>query len=211
LDAFNIKQEAIDPATLENMFPNADGSGGKINSFVNWLRFESGSVVMGVRAGFPAFFTEVSPGSVQLKDSIEVSGVVYSCSPSSSPCWNALKLYFDEQPGITEMQQVGAALHNQAATSRELEQSLCRIRLCNVDSGTETLDNANTICPGLAMQVAQQRQLHPSLVCSAFAFGPGTTAVCSQGGAVPSGNGGAAIMPNAAMAISVLVIINLLL
>jgi hypothetical protein len=168
-------------------------------------------VVLGVRAGFPAFFTEVSPGSVQLKDSIEVLGVVYSCSPSSSPCWNALKLYFDEQPGITEMQQVGESLHNQAATSRELEQSLCRIRLCNVDRGTETLDNANTICPGLAMQVAAQRLVHPSLACSAFAFGPGTTAVCSQSGPAPSGNGGGATLPNAATAIFVLMIINLLL
>ena len=182
LDAFNIKRQAVDPAKLSNMFPNSDGTGGNINAFVNFLRFDVGSVVYGIRAGFPAFFTESAPGIVVFKEQITVLGVDYFCRTSESSCWNALKDYFAESPGTAEMAQVGVALYAEQRNSLELEQSLSRIRMCNVIDGDEVLNDASTVCQGIFQQMETERANNPGLACSSFAFGPGSTEVCSRNG-----------------------------
>lgn len=197
LDAFQIKREAVDQAQLESMFPNADGSGGNINSFVNYLRFNEGSVVFGIRAGFPAFFEETTPGRVEFRSEITVDGQTYFCRTSESSCWNALKLYFADAPGSAEMAEVGRNLYRENAVSRELEQSLCRIRLCAVIDGSETLANADSICPGVYEQVDDRRRADDSPGCSSFGFGPGTTQLCGGGGG--GGGGAASISRNAAL------------
>ena len=186
LDSFNIKNQAVNPVTLQGMFPNSDGSDGSITSFVNFLRFDVGSVVYSIRAGFSSFFFESSPGIVTFKSQITIDGTQYSCQSSESSCWTALRGYFGEEPGATEMKQVGASLWNQERTSRELEQSLSRIRLCAVIDGSETPDdNVASICQGIYQQMVTERNRNSGLACSAFAFGPGTTDVCSR-----MGNGG---------------------
>ena len=87
------------------------------------------------------------------------------------------------------MEQVGRTLWSEQAVNRELEQSLCRIRLCAVYDGSETLDNAATTCPGLFEQVSDFREADPSLVCSGFGFGPGTTRVCGSRDSTTGGSG----------------------
>ena len=170
LDTFKIKDEAIDPTTLSNIFPNADGTGGSVSGFVNYLRFDDGSVASSIKAGFPKFYVEsdVSPGKMDLLDEITVDGTTTSCSSegggSESSCYNAMKSYFGTEPGASEMAGVGEQLYNVAAVSREKEQSLVRIRLCQ--------DGATAECGALSDQVQETMASNSDKFCSAYGLGP---------------------------------------
>jgi len=136
LDLYKIKDEAIDSDLLESIFPNPDGSDGSTSGFVNFLRFEDGSVASSIKAGFPRFYEESNTmaGKMEVKDAIVVDGETITCSSdmggSQSDCFNAMKVYFASEPGASDMAGVGQQLYNAAAVSREKEQSAVRIRLC---------------------------------------------------------------------------------
>jgi len=170
LDAFKIKDEAIDPKTLSNIFPNTDGTGGSVSGFVNYMRFNDGSVASSIKAGFPQFYAEsdTSPGKMVLLDEITVDGTTTSCSSESggseSSCYNVMKSYFGTEPGASEMAGVGEQLYNAAAVSREKEQSLVRIRLCQ--------DGATAECGALSDQVQETMASNSDKFCSAYGLGP---------------------------------------
>ncbi|KAL9183262.1 hypothetical protein ACHAXT_005049 [Thalassiosira profunda] len=170
LNLYKIKDGAVDPATLEGMFPNPDGTGGSPSAFVNYLRFDSGSVASGIKAGFPQFWEEsaTTAGKMELKDEIIVGGETVACSSdmggSESDCYNAMKDYFAVDPGAAEMAGVGQQLHNAAAVSREKEQSLARIRLCEEGGAAE--------CGATSEQVLEVKAANPDKFCSAYALGP---------------------------------------
>ena len=168
LDTFKIKDEAIGPKTLSNIFPNADGTGGSVSGFVNYMRFNDGSVASSIKAGFPQFYAEsdVSPGKMDLLDEIMVDGTTTSCSSGGgeSYCYNAMKSYFGTEPGASEMAGVGEQLYNVAAVSREKEQSLVRIRLCQ--------DGATAECGALSDQVQETMASNSDKFCSAYGLGP---------------------------------------
>lgn len=181
LDEFQIKDQAIDPATLEGVFPNSDGSGANVNTFVNYLKFNSGSVVNGLKLSFSDFFDENDTSSgVVFKDSIVVDGTTYDCEASETACYNALKIYFAKEPGASEMQDIGVDLYNQAAVSLEKEQSLVRIRLC--------AETSSSACEPLATQVNEQKTANPDKFCSAFGLGPAGTTVPGCEGRVVGGS-----------------------
>lgn len=165
LDEFQIKDEAIDPDQLTSIFPNTDGTNGNVNSFVNYLRFDTGSVVDGIKISFPQFFQEdAQTNTVSLLDTITVDGTTYDCKTSASDCYNAMKTYFTTDPGATEMANIGKSLYDQSKVSREKEQSFVRIRLC--------AETASDVCEPLASQVAAFKANHTSKNCSAFGLGP---------------------------------------
>jgi hypothetical protein len=171
LDIFDIKDEAIDPNTLVGVFPNPDGSNGNANSFINYLRFNSGSVANGIKLSFDIFFQEGNDSLAVLKDTIDVAGISYDCKSSESNCYNAMKTYFGTSPGSSEMQAIGVSLYDQQALSREKEQSLVRIRLCS-DNGAST-----SSCEPLSAQVQEVLAANPSTFCSAFGLGPASYAI----------------------------------
>jgi len=170
LDLYKIKDEAIDPGMLGSMFPNPDGSGGSTSAFVNYLRFDDGSVASSIKAGFPQFYDEsdIMAGKMELKDSIVVDGETIACSSdmggSQSDCYNAMKVYFASEPGASEMAGVGQQLYNNAALSREKEQSTVRIRLCMEGGAPE--------CGATSDMVLSYMEANPDKFCSAFGLGP---------------------------------------
>mmetsp|Transcript_8530 Transcript_8530/g.21319 ORF Transcript_8530/g.21319 Transcript_8530/m.21319 type:complete len:285 (-) Transcript_8530:139-993(-) len=204
LDAFNIKDQVVNPQTLADMFPNADGTGGTISSVVNFLRFNSGAVVMGLRASLPDFFVESTrtPGSVVFKDTITVDGTSYNCANSESSCWTAMRAYFATSKGAAEMANIGCNLYNTQANSREKEQSFARIRLCS--------DGAEAACGDLSTQVQDVKVANPNKFCSAFGLGPAQNTIpgCTTGalgsscsGAGSGGSGSPSGTPNASAAL----------
>mmetsp|Transcript_1512 Transcript_1512/g.2060 ORF Transcript_1512/g.2060 Transcript_1512/m.2060 type:complete len:308 (-) Transcript_1512:65-988(-) len=173
LDAYNIKSQSMDPATLNAMFPNTNGSGGNIGSFVNYARFNSDSTSNTIKAGYANFFKqdEMNTNLYALKDTVvSVDGTSVDCTASQSNCYNAWKEYLAVEPGLSEMAQSGCTLHNLGALDREKEQSLIRIRLCQ--EGDSGLLSA---CYGLAMEVQDKMDEHPTKFCSAFGLGPVST------------------------------------
>lgn len=170
LDLYKIKDEAIDPGMLSSIFPNPDGSGGSVSGFVNYLRFDDGSVASSIKAGFPQFYDEsdMMAGKMELKDEIVVDGETIVCSSdmggSQSDCHNGMKIYFASEPGASEMAGVGQQLYNAAAVSREKEQSIVRIRLCEEGGAAE--------CGAISDQVLEVMADNPDKFCSAYGLGP---------------------------------------
>ena len=170
LDLYKIKDEAIDSDLLESIFPNPDGSNGSTSGFVNFLRFEDGSVASSIKAGFPRFYEEsdTMAGKMEVKDAIVVDGETITCSSdmggSQSDCFNAMKIYFASEPGASEMAGVGQQLYNAAAASREKEQSAVRIRLCMEGGAPE--------CGATSEMVLQKMEENKDKFCSAFGLGP---------------------------------------
>ena len=170
LDLYKIKDEAIDPGMLESIFPNPDGSDASVSGFVNYLRFEDGSVASSIKAGFPLFYDEsdMMAGKMELKDEIVVDGETIVCSSdmggSQSDCYNGMKVYFASEPGASEMAGVGQQLYNAAAVSREKEQSIVRIRLCEEGGAAE--------CGAVSDQVLEKMAVNPDKFCSAYGLGP---------------------------------------
>lgn len=172
LDYYSIKDEAIDPNSLTDMFPNPDGTGGNPGFFVNYLRFDDGSIASGFKASFPQFFIEstTQPGKMVLQEEIKVGSLTYVCSPdkggNEGSCWTAIRTYFSREPGDAEMAAIGKSLYGQQAVSREKEQVLVRIRICSdgpPDGGE---------CGALAEQVQKVKENNPDKFCSAFGLGP---------------------------------------
>ena len=170
LDLYKIKDEAIDSDLLESIFPNPDGSDGSTSGFVNFLRFEDGSVASSIKAGFPRFYEESNTmaGKMEVKDAIVVDGETITCSSdmggSQSDCFNAMKVYFASEPGASEMAGVGQQLYNAAAVSREKEQSVVRIRLCMEGGAPE--------CGAASEMVLKKMEENQDKYCSAFGLGP---------------------------------------
>jgi len=170
LDLYKIKDEAIDSDLLESIFPNPDGSNGSTSGFVNFLRFEDGSVASSIKAGFPQFYEEsdTMAGKMEVKDAIVVDGETITCSSdmggSQSDCFNAMKVYFASEPGASEMAGVGQQLYNAAAVSREKEQSVVRIRLCMEGGAPE--------CGAASEMVLKKMEENQDKYCSAFGLGP---------------------------------------
>ena len=170
LDLYKIKDEAIDPGMLESIFPSPDGTGGSVSGFVNYLRFDDGSVASSIKAGFPQFYDEsdMMAGKMELKDEIVVDGETIVCSSdmggSQTDCYNAMKVYFASEPGASEMAGVGQQLYNAAAVSREKEQSIVRIRLCEEGGAAE--------CGDVSGQVLEVMTGNPDKFCSAYGLGP---------------------------------------
>ena len=170
LDLYKIKDEAIDSDLLESIFPNPDGSDGSTSGFVNFLRFEDGSVASSIKAGFPRFYEESNTmaGKMEVKDAIVVDGETITCSSdmggSQSDCFNAMKVYFASEPGASEMAGVGQQLYNAAAVSREKEQSAVRIRLCMEGGAPE--------CGATSEMVLKKMEENKDKFCSAFGLGP---------------------------------------
>lgn len=170
LDLYKIKDEAIDPGMLSSIFPNPDGTGGSVSGFVNYLRFDDGSVASSIKAGFPQFYDEsdMMAGKMELKDEIVVDGETIVCSSdmggSQSDCYNGMKVYFAAEPGASEMAGVGQQLYNTAAVSREKEQSIVRIRLCQEGGAAE--------CGAISDQVLEVMADNPDKFCSAYGLGP---------------------------------------
>jgi hypothetical protein len=189
LDLYKIKDEAIDPSMLEGMFPAPDGSGGSVSGFVNYLRFDGGSVASGIQAGFPQFYEEsdAMAGGMELREEIVVDGVTTVCSSdrggSQSDCYNAMKGYFASEPGASEMAGVGRQLYNAAAVSREKEQSIVRIRLCEEGGAAE--------CGATSVEVLAKMEANPDKFCSAYGLGPAgyDYPKCFDGGEGASGTG----------------------
>jgi hypothetical protein len=178
LDEFQIKDEAIDPDTLSTIFPDSDGVGGSVNGFVNYLKFNSGgTVVDGIKASFSIFFAENENDIITLRDKFEFDGTSYDCSACESSCYDAMKKYFSEEPGSSEMVEVGKTLYLAAATSREKEQSFVRIRLCN--------ETATSSCEPLASQVTSIRVNNSEKACSAYGLGPAGVAIPGCNGTIP--------------------------
>ena len=165
LDLHSIKVQSIDPNTLKGMFPNPDGSGANPSAFVNYLRFQAGtSAVNGIRLSFDEFFAEdvTRAGTAVLRETIVVKGVTYECKPSENDCWNtALKTYFAEEPGKSEMEEVAVDLYNRQKLDRELEQSTVRIAICS-ESGD--------VCEPLKAEIEDRKKNASG--CSAFGLGP---------------------------------------
>ena len=157
LDVFNIKDQAIDPELLAQMFPNSDGSGGNAGAFVNWLRFTNNQVTDSLKASFPTYFVDVG-GTMTFRDDL-------ACS-STSACWTAFRCYL-EDAGAPEMAAAGQALWARQASSREKEQALVHIRLCS--------DGPEEACEPLSTQVQDIRAENPDEYCSAFGLGPGSS------------------------------------
>ena len=170
LDLYKIKDEAIDPGMLESIFPNPDATGASVAGFVNYLRFDDGSVASSIKAGFPQFYDEsdMMAGKMELKDEIVVDGETIVCSSdrggSQSDCYNGMKVYFASEPGASEMAGVGQQLYNAAAVSREKEQSIVRIRLCEEGGAAE--------CGAISDQVMEKMANNPDKFCSAYGLGP---------------------------------------
>mmetsp|Transcript_2252 Transcript_2252/g.6561 ORF Transcript_2252/g.6561 Transcript_2252/m.6561 type:complete len:213 (+) Transcript_2252:2-640(+) len=177
---------------LGSMFPNPDGSGGSTSAFVNYLRFDDGSVASSIKAGFPQFYDESDnmAGKMELKDAIVVDGETIACSSdmggSQSDCYNAMKVYFASEPGSSEMAGVGQQLYNTAALSREKEQSTVRIRLCMEGGAPE--------CGATSDMVLSYMEANPDKFCSAFGLGPEPYDYpkCLDGGGATGGASGSA-------------------
>eukprot|EP01097_Dermamoeba_algensis_P001605 TRINITY_DN1601_c0_g1_i1.p1 TRINITY_DN1601_c0_g1~~TRINITY_DN1601_c0_g1_i1.p1 ORF type:complete len:131 (-),score=23.81 TRINITY_DN1601_c0_g1_i1:40-432(-) len=75
------------------------------------------------------------------------------------------------------MAQVGRTLWNRIRLDRELEQSLCRIRICETLTSPSVPDatTAQSRCGALYDQMKTQQSQYPNKACSGFAFGPGGT------------------------------------
>ena len=107
-------------------------------------------------------------GKMELKDEIVVDGETIVCSSdmggSQSDCYNGMKIYFASEPGASEMAGVGQQLYNAAAVSREKEQSIVRIRLCEEGGAAE--------CGAISDQVLVVMADNPDKFCSAYGLGP---------------------------------------
>jgi hypothetical protein len=154
LDEFQIKDQAIDPATLEGVFRKSGGSGANnVNSVVNYLKIQFG-VDLDCKWNqtlVSDFFDEndTITGAV-FKDSIVVDGTTYDCEASESDCYNAINIYFAMKLGESKMQDIGVDLFNQAAASLEKKQARLRIRLCAEISSSD--------CEQLATQGPSERK-----------------------------------------------------
>ena len=170
LDVFSIKDEAIDPDTLAQMFPSSDGSEGNVGAFTNWLRFTNNQVTDSLQASFPAYFVDVG-GTMTFRDDLSCSG--------TSACWTAFRQYL-EGPGAAEMAAAGRTLWARQKSSREKEQALVRIRLCS--------DGPEEVCEPLSTQVQDVKAANPDKFCSAFGLGPGSKTLPDCAG--PAGGNG---------------------
>ena len=163
LDVYKIKVESISSTLLRSMFPNADGTNGNVNSFVNWLKNDSGSQSNSIKIGYDQFWNDQN-GVADLKDSISVDGPPIPCKPTTFDCYDAIKSYFSTEPGASEMEQIGQQLHSLQAVDKEKEQSVIRTRLCQEDATPE--------CGALDDQVKMKMAEQPNKACSAFGLGP---------------------------------------
>jgi len=160
LSAFQIRIVSSDPSTVCN----------SSNAFVNALRF--GSLTPdSVKFGIGDFYDDNGSGNPVLKDAITIATVVYNCKVEEGNCYNAMKSYFEVEPGLSEMTQVCETLSVQQAVDRELEQVLVRNRLCQ-----EARDgNSVAECEPLYAEVQEEASQRPDKACSSFSFGAGTT------------------------------------
>lgn len=179
LDVFNIKDQVIDNATLTSIFPEP-GSPANVNALVSFLKFNSGTVATGVKLSLPDFFNETSTGGAQWAPRIQIDGKIIDCEQATSDCWNALKTYFNQNPDVTA--GIGKTLYDQQRLSKEKEQSLVRIRLCQ--------DGPTPACGNLSHQV--QEKVDNQTSCSSFGLGPGnrTLSFCGQNAGSSSSNAG---------------------
>jgi hypothetical protein len=173
LDFHKINAQAIDTSLLTSIFPNSDGSGASANGFVGYLRFNEGAAVNGIRLSLTDFFTEGSTsGTAVLKDSIVVNGQTYDCKASASDCWNnGLKVYFSQEPGLAEMQVIGAGLYDRLKYEAELEQATVRIAICN---------SGGDVCEPLKTEIEDMKASASG--CAAFGLGPAENSIpgCSS-------------------------------
>lgn len=176
MDQYDLVKASADPTTT-----CASG-----NSFVNAVRFNT--LPQSIKFGLGDFFRDDGNGNPVLKDEIAVFGETFDCTASESTCYNAMKPYFDVEPGLSEKTQVCDTLFAQVANDREIEQTLVRNRVCQ----SLRLGEDVTECQALATQIAAKEVEYDvaDRDCVFFSFGPGTSRTPECEGVNNGGGGG---------------------
>lgn len=167
LNFYNVQIRSLGHTDLSLLFPDVDGQNGYVNSFVDWLKSDTGAVSNDIKLGYEEFWDDQN-GVAVLKKTINVGGTEVKCE-GSLVCYTAIKSYFRVDPGASEMAAIGKQLHKQQRRDRELEQSLIRIRICNSGDTPE--------CGALNRQVQLNKKQQPDRACSAFGLGPGNITI----------------------------------
>eukprot|EP00051_Salpingoeca_urceolata_P026973 m.479509 g.479509 ORF g.479509 m.479509 type:complete len:281 (-) comp21486_c0_seq1:240-1082(-) len=170
LDAFSIRIEGVNRFQVENMFPNPNGANGNVNSFASFLRFDSSSTANGARAAFGDYFKDDNFNGILTL--ISSGSTPTGFCNSQSACYDNLKSYLNTPAGQAIMEDIGQTLWLQLQLENELEQSVCRIRMCNVHRGVDSgRSTALSHCYSVYEEVASRES--QVFGCSAFGFGPG--------------------------------------
>ena len=167
LEFFNVHVNSLEHTDLPTLFPDADGQNAYVNSFVDWLKYDTSSVANDIKLGYREFWDDDN-GIAVLKKSIYVGGVKVDCV-GSTVCYTTIKAYFRVEPGASELVTIGKGLHRQERMDKEKEQSLARIRLCHAGDTPQ--------CGLLNAQVQLNKGQQPEKSCSAFGLGPGNITI----------------------------------
>ena len=135
-----------------------------------------------------------------IKDEITVNGVPYNCKDEESSCYNeAMKSYFAEEPGKTEMTQVCDQTINKLFLDREIEQVTTRNRICqDIQSGTAESSGLSGICGTLVSEIesTMESSNFGDQDCAKFSFGSAGYDIPGCDGTSNGNNSGSGVTSN---------------